>query len=119
MSGDEQNRSVLLSHLTPAERESAVAYYLVEHVPSGAKLSVPHLEITAPWDALVFFIDQQPLANWGHACRYLLINQSSKQTVSFEARFPPFQKENRGLWRVIYRAPAIPDSAIAIPGSSN
>jgi hypothetical protein len=115
MQGNEQVRSILLSQLTPAERESAVAYWFVRVVESGAKLAFPHVNFEAPWDAELVFIDQQPLANWGHPCRYLLVNLSNRETVSFASRFPPFQPESRNLWRVLYRASAIPDSAIAVP----
>jgi hypothetical protein len=118
MASDERVREVLLPQLTPAERTSAVAYWRTQPVPGGTRFSFPHLNFEAPWDAALVFIDQQPLANWGHPCRYLLINPSNGETLSFAARFPPFQPENKNLWRVLYRASAIPDSAIAVPDSS-
>jgi hypothetical protein len=115
MASDDQVREVLLSQLTPAERDFAVAYWFRQAIPVGSQLSFPQVNFEAPWDAALIFIDQQPLANWGHPCRYVLVNPSTRETLSFAARFPPFQPESRNLWRVLYRASAIPDSAIAVP----
>jgi hypothetical protein len=115
MASDEQVREALLSHLSAAERNSAVAYCLTQSVSGGTRFSFPQLNFEAPWDAALIFIDQQPLANWGHPCRYVLLNPGTHETISFQARFPPFQPETKNLWRVLYRASAIPDSAIAVP----
>lgn len=117
MASDEQVRDLLLSQLTPAERNSTVAYWFSQPIARGTRFSFPHLKFEAPWDAQLIFIDQDPLANWGHPCRYVLVNPSNLETLSFEARFPPFQPESKKLWRVLYRASAIPDSAIAVPNS--
>jgi hypothetical protein len=101
--------------LTPAERANAVVYAMREKVPSGSKLQFPRLTIEPPWPAFIAFVDREPRANWGHSSRYLLINAETSDARSVEARFPPFQEATFRQWRVLYQAPGVPDSVLAIP----
>jgi hypothetical protein len=107
--------ALLLAQLTPEEREHGVVYQFSDPVESGTTLKFPRCTIRVPWNALLAFIDREPLANWGHSARFILINRSTGETMSVEARFPPFRKENQRLWRVAYQAPTVPDTALAVP----
>jgi hypothetical protein len=106
---------VLQLHLTAAERANGVAYAVETPVPAGTKLQFPGTLIDVPTEAYVAFIDREPTANWGHSARYLLISRASDDVLSVEARLPPFQQGGRFRWRVIYRAPSVPDAAVAFP----
>jgi len=110
-----QAHSALLEHLTQAERQEAVVYELSEIVVQGTVLSLPHQTINVPSDALVAFIDQEPTANWGHACRYVLVELSTGRISSREARFPPFGTQLGSEWRVAYQADSVPAGAIVRP----
>lgn len=111
---DETLRSILQAELTPAERECGVVYVSAEPVVSGTELQLPRCAIKAPWNALLSFVDGEPLANWGHPCRYILVNVQTGETRSFEARFPPFGSTGARHWRVVYKAPTVPPAAIAV-----
>jgi hypothetical protein len=105
----------VVAQLTSAERERGIAYLLEETVPSGATLEFPKCSIPVPWEARVAFVDREPLANWGHSCRYILIDRATGEALSVEARFPPFRRDGERRWRVVYRAPGVPDKALEAP----
>jgi hypothetical protein len=113
-----QAHSALLQQLTGAERERAVVYELSEAVAHGTALSFPHITINVPSDALVAFIDQEPTANWGHACRYVLVELNTGRISSWTSRFPPFSVPLGSAWRVAYEAKAVPEGAVVRPKPS-
>jgi hypothetical protein len=113
-----QAHSALLDQLTEAERQKAVAYELSQTVAQGTVLSFPHLTINVPSDALVAFIDQEPTANWAHACRYVLVELNTGRVSSWAARFPPFSVPLGSAWRVAYQAESVPDGAVVRPKPS-
>jgi hypothetical protein len=102
------------SLLTTEEREGAVVYSLEGTVREGTELLLPGLQLKAPAEAYVAFVDRQPTATWGHSARYILLGREDSASWSFEARFPPFA-EGGERWRLVYRAPSVPDAAVAFP----
>jgi hypothetical protein len=110
-----QAHSALMEQLTPAERQRAVVYELSDTVVRGTVLSLPHQTINVPSEALVAFIDQEPTANWGHACRYVLVELETGRISSWEARFPPFGTSLGSEWRVAYQAASVPEGAVVRP----
>lgn len=105
-------RSELLLQLTDSERQQAVVYVLADTAQQGTVLSFPQQSISVPSDALVAFIDRQPTANWGHACRYVLVELNTGRISSWEARFPPFGIQPEAEWRVAYQAASVPEWAV-------
>jgi hypothetical protein len=105
---EEELRSAVTSRLTRDELDHAVAYAADKPIDAGAVLELPHLVLTVPWEAVLAFVDREPLANWGHSSRYLLMRRGADEEMSVEARFPPFGSEVQLNWRVVYRAPGIP-----------
>jgi hypothetical protein len=103
------------AQLSPSELGNSIVYLLTTQVAKGSTLEFPQVSITAPWQARVAFIDLDPLANFGHACRYVLINPGTGETKSVDARFPPFRSGAEDRWQVVYKAPGVPDSALAAP----
>jgi hypothetical protein len=103
--------------LTEDERAGAVVYAPLHELPfeAGTALQFPGASILVNSSSWLAFIDRAPMANWGHAARYLLIDCGSKVVSSFDSRFPPFNSEGGLQWRVIYKAPSIPDGAVAVP----
>ena len=106
----------LLEELDEAERGGAVAYFREQPLAAGEPLGVPKLDATAPFDAFLGFVDREPDANWSHGCRYLLIDrETGKEVVSIEAQLPPFTPaDEHRQWRVAYKAPSVPDAAVAV-----
>jgi hypothetical protein len=105
----------LVEELEEAERAGGVAYFLEEPIAANTPLNVPRLDTPAPFEALLGFVDREPSANWGHSCRYLLIDrQTGKEVVSIEAQLPPFMPaDEHRQWRVAYKAQSVPDAAVA------
>jgi hypothetical protein len=104
--------AILLGALDEHEREAGVAYLAVEPVSGGDMVALPRLQLTAPWDALLAFVDREPMANWSHSCRYLLIARQTGEVISEEAQLPPFGPGARGHWRVAHKAAPIPDNVL-------
>ena len=107
--------SRVLRELTDSERGSALMYRFVPVLDSAQTLRFAHTEIFAPAKATLAFVDQEPTANWGHRCRYVLIDRDTDLATSIAAKFPPFTAQNRSEWRLIYQAPDVPDRFVAAP----
>jgi hypothetical protein len=105
---------IFLALLTPAERAQAVAYLAEQPIVVGTVITAGPEKFAAPWDAVVGFIDQDPRANWSHACRYVFINRTNGEAQSKPARFPAFSKAAPGPWRLVYKAPVVPDSFVLV-----
>jgi hypothetical protein len=109
--------SALPTHISLDERSKGVAYAAVTETPlaAGTRLQFPGIEIEVKADSWLAFIDRVPMANWGHSARYLLVSRESRRTWSFETRLPPTGPHADLRWRVVYKAPSIPDDAVAFP----
>jgi hypothetical protein len=112
---DDKVKERVLGELTQAERDHSAVYLCTRRIPKGTSIDLPRLTLQCPWDALLAFVDREPRANWGHSCRYVLIASDTGIIVSQEGRFPPFQNSDLPTWLVIYQAPDVPDSALAVP----
>jgi hypothetical protein len=79
----------------------------------GEELEVDggRVEVDAP--TLVAFVDLEPGVNWGHRCRYLLLDRDSGDVRAIDAQFPPFLRGMPPGLRVVYRAPGVPDWKVA------
>lgn len=110
----EKIASILKEHLTAEELNRGVAYAAETPIPSGVKLRFPRISIDVPWQAYLAFVDREPLANWGHPCRYVLISRENGELRAFEARFPPFTTGKDLHWRAVYKARGLPDTALAV-----
>jgi hypothetical protein len=100
--------------LTPEERDTCAVYAAVQPVASGEALQFARTTITAPWDAFLAFVDRDPMANWGHSCRYILFNRATGEVASTEARYPPFA-EKGFAWHVVYKSASVPEAVLADP----
>ena len=107
--------SILKSHLTADERANGVAYAAETPLAAGTQLQFPGTLIEVSAEAYLAFIDRQPMANWGHSARYLLISRDKGESQSFETRFPPFRPGGNLRWHVVHKAASAPDAAVAFP----
>ena len=106
---------MVAAQLSPEERGRAVVYLREGSYAKGDEISFPGIVQQAPWDAWLAFVDQDPTANWGHRSRYLLVDEVTGESLSFDARFPPFRRDQAQGWRICYRAGGVPDAALLIP----
>jgi len=104
--------SVLKNQLTPEERDKGVVYAVDKPFAKGQRLEFPGVVLDMPWEGLLVFTDRDPMANWGHPARYLLVNGENGEVRSFETRLPPFRQDSDIKWRVVYRAPGVPDAGM-------
>jgi len=94
--------SIVTGALEPAERADGVAYLCVTPFAAGQTLAVPGQPVAIDRDCYVAFVDADPHANWGHACRYLLIDAHTGEVTSHPRRFPAFTAAD-DRWRVVHR----------------
>jgi hypothetical protein len=106
---------ILLSLLSSGERDHAIAYINGQPIAAGQVIAMGPERLEAPFAAIAAFIDEEPTANWSHACRYLLISVENNDVRAIPGRFPPFSKADPGPWRLAYRAPGVPDSFVLVP----
>jgi hypothetical protein len=105
----------LISQLTPDERERGVAYLYASVILEGTRLNYPRISIEVSWPkAGLAFVDREPLANWSHSSRYILINLETGFVHSYEASLPPFQPAQSSAWRLLYKAPGVPEAAVMV-----
>lgn len=105
--------SKIRSNLDSNEITSCVAYASENLIAAGSVLRFPRISIAVTWNAFIVFVDRDPMANWSHSCRYILLSYDTPEVRSFEAQFPPFQSERQIHWRLAYKAPSVPDAAVA------
>jgi hypothetical protein len=103
---------ILLAQLDERERAGSIVYYTETPVAAGSAVGLPRLDVEAPWDALLGFVDRVPTANWSHSCRYVLVSSQTGEVLSIEAQLPPFGPTETRPWRVAYKAPSVPDAAV-------
>lgn len=75
-----------------AKRRASTNLYVLEDVqPAKSALLAGHQKIPIKQPTAVVFVDDEPLANWSHDCRYLLHDaDSGKLYQEVRAGFPPY-----------------------------
>jgi hypothetical protein len=92
-------RAIALRTLGEDERRRTAVYLDPRVHAAGSTVAAGRQRIQVPQPSLVAFIDLSPGANWGHPCRYLLIDAESGAVESLDAQFPPPQDALRLLYR--------------------
>lgn len=109
----DQISEIVLANISAKERESCVVYLDEQVLDAGTVLEIDGREIHMPWPTVTAFIDLEPTVNWGHDCRYLLVNSETGELQSIDARFPPFLRGAPDTVRVIWKAETVPSWAVA------
>lgn len=77
--------------LTPTRRAATNLHVIDDVVRARADIMAHRQRITVDRDTVVVFADDEPMANWGHECRYLLYDaRTGARYREVSARFPPF-----------------------------
>ncbi len=103
-----------LTALTPEERKSSAVYLDEAEVKAGSTVEIDRKLVQVRFDTVVVFVDMEPQANWGHACRYLLVDRESGATESISASYPPFLTRAPKTLRLIWKGEDVPDWALAV-----
>lgn len=101
----DQTARIALGALTAAERRAAVLYLDDALVPAGT-LRLGRTEMTLARPARIAFLDLEPGANWGHPCRYLVIDAADGSVRAIPETMPPFLRDAAPTLRVISRGSA-------------
>lgn len=74
------------------KRRASTNLYVLEDVqPTKSVMKARHQAIPITRPTAVVFVDDEPMANWSHACRYLLYDaDSGKFYQEVKAGFPPY-----------------------------
>jgi hypothetical protein len=104
---------IALAALSEEQRAHAVVYVDDRVLEPGAELEIDGALVRVAAPTVVAFVDLEPGVNWGHRCRYLLIDAESGDARTIDAQLPPFLHGVPPGLRVVYRAPDVPDWAIA------
>jgi Peptidase C13 family len=84
-------RSHAFTSIPPSRRETTNLYLDRRPKEKGEVLGPSFQNITAEETAILVFADDEPLANFGHRCRYLLYHPTTARLVKeIPARFPPY-----------------------------
>ena len=105
----------VIAQLTDDERQGAVVYRAESLVAAGTHLELPGTRIDEDTDSYLGFIDRDPTANWGHEARYVIMDVESGVLRSVNARLPPFRSGVNLIWRLVYRGPSVPETAVERP----
>lgn len=100
----------VLEHLAEQERAGGVAYLAESPIAPGTRLEFPRLVIEVLRPSWLAFIDGNPDRDWGHPCRYLLIDDETGDVRSYAAQFPPFRPAAPWRWRVINKLSTLPNT---------
>lgn len=104
----ERIRHLVLDAVPPKELKNSIVYYDEQVLPANTEIEIDGQKFVMPWAGVVAFVDLEPQANWGHACRYSLVNIETGETRVVDARFPPFLRGYSDTIRVIMRYGASP-----------
>lgn len=103
-----------LASLGPAA-EGAVLYLDRRPWMAGDLVQIDGRGRAMPFSGAVAFIDLEPTANWGHACRYLLLPDDGGEPLVIEARMPPFLRGAPATLEVLHQGGGVPDWAVKRP----
>jgi hypothetical protein len=101
------------AELTGEERTGAAVYLDEQELPAGSSVEIDGRKVPVPSRSAMAFVDREPRANWGHACRYLLIDLDTGAVRSLDAQFPPFLRGAPSTLRLIWKGETVPDWALA------
>jgi hypothetical protein len=85
-------------------REPSNLWIESEVLRRGHTIGARHQQIEIERDTVMVFADDEPLANWGHTCRYLLYEPENGELYrAVEAQFPPYLTERPDTFKPFHR----------------
>jgi hypothetical protein len=101
---EQEWRQAVLEPMSEEARRQVAVYATCRTFSAGQPLPIPNQEWFAPADCELLFVDLMPRANWGHPCRYVLMDEVTNQILEArEWEFPPA----RDLLRLVYAGEAV------------
>lgn len=106
---------VAMAQLSDSERRQAVLYLDEDFLAAGESLEIDGRMVPINQPTAVAFVDREPGVNWGHDCRYVLVDLEGERVESVPAQLPPFLRGVPKGLRVIWKGDAVADWAVAKP----
>jgi hypothetical protein len=106
---------LVLKTLSESERQGAVLYLDDRLLRAGDAWTVGRSSAVAPCSGYVVFVDPTPQVNWGHPCRYLLVDAEHDRVETQAATFPPFLTTFPSSLSLLWKGPRVPEWAVAVP----
>jgi hypothetical protein len=100
---NEQIIGIVLPELSDYEINQSIIYYDTKALHPGEKVRIGKDLTTVSTYAYLVFVDLEPKANWGHKCKYFLIDPETKSTKIMNEEFPPHLGEYPESFKVILR----------------
>jgi hypothetical protein len=83
-------KSRALQNLPRSRRQFTNLYLQREVIQADSELVARQLRVPIPRETVMAFVDEEPLVNWGHNCRYLLFEANNGELYNdIPAQFPP------------------------------
>lgn len=95
--------------------QGAVLYLDRRVIAPGEAVRTGRSTLTAERPSALAFLDLAPEANWGHPCRYLLIDLETGAVQATDATHPPFLRGAAPSLVAIAKGAAVPDWTLAAP----
>jgi hypothetical protein len=110
----------ILVTLSPNEKEGVAVYLDKQVIPSGTLFVINRNQsISRPYKLAVAFVDLEPMMNWSHPCRYLLINVDNGEIEVVKGEFPPFFYKVTETLHLIWKGASVPNWALAVENCSH
>ena len=70
-------------------------YVTPDMLPANTRVTTMSEEFTSPnCKSWLFFVDEMPMENWGHPCKYIFVDTSGKMVVHKGTQFPIYPSES-------------------------
>ena len=92
----DQAWKIVKEKILAKEQKDKIVYVSIDLLKSGQAVKSWGHDYKVPGDfqqAWLFFIDDQPDANWQHACRYIFVDAGSGKYTIIKAHTPPDSME--------------------------
>ena len=96
-----------------AKRRATTNLYILEDVqPARSEIKAGHQKIPIQQPTAVVFVDDEPMANWSHDCRYLLHDADRGRLYQeVKAGFPPYLVNPPDTFKA-FHAPLVPQNPL-------
>lgn len=82
--------NIVISGIDSISLNSTEIFVSKQILPANTTIEIGTESIESPdYDSWMFFINQQPLANWGHSCNYMFIGSNNGEADIIEKNFIP------------------------------
>ena len=100
---NEQIINIILPELSDDEINQSIIYFDTKVLQPGDKVRIGKSLTSMSSNAYLVFVDLEPKANWGHKCKYFLIDPKTKTAKITNEEFPPHLDEYPESFIVILR----------------